>query len=513
MTQIRGFISPNSQRLPQIEIMFKEIVAEKFFNSALSSPDRNAFCINDEYFSYSNFVARVAAIAKLLEQNHQNEIALIANDDLDTYAAIFAIWFTGKMYVPLNPDTPAGRNQNVIDQVGIKTTLRSEDTSKLPSPAFEEAIVYLQKMVSNAQFTGELAYIFFTSGSTGVPKGVMITKENVAAFADAFEAMGYDISEQDRCLQMFELTFDLSVMSFLIPLLKGACVYTIPKGSVKYSYIFELMDEKELTVALMVPSILNYLRPYFDEIDCPKMRYSLFCGEALHEAVVEEWAKCLPNARIDNVYGPTEDTIFCTSYTYNRASANDAHNGVLSIGKSMKNNLAVVFNEQDEPATVGETGELCLAGAQLSPGYFNNPELNQKMFFTANYQGSEVRFYRTGDLCRLRENGNIDYIGRKDFQAKIQGFRVELSEVEFYTKLATNNLLSLVALAVENKAGNHEIAVIFESDEIDIAPVKSFLASKLPSYMLPTQHYFVKSFPLNINGKVDRNKLKSLINI
>lgn len=486
--------------------MFVKFIAKQLLETAKKYPHRNAFCINEEYFSYSSFIERIAAIAKFLENTGEKNIALIANDDLDTYASIFAIWFTGKVYIPLNPDTPEDRNQNVINQVQSKTVLDSRNPVTKESDNFNASISYLELGLSYSNFDNQLAYIFFTSGSTGEPKGVMITKKNVASFVEAFWAMGYNIDEKDRCLQMFELTFDLSVMSYLIPLLKGACIYTIPKGNIKYSYIFELLDEKELTVALMVPSILNYLRPYFNEINCPKMKYSLFCGEALHTQIVEEWSDCIPNARIDNVYGPTEDTIFCTYYTYNKKNKNDSHNGVLSIGKPMLNNLAVVFNDS-KPAKINETGELCLAGEQLTPGYFNNSKLNNEMFFNYEYNGSDTRFYRTGDLCVLNENGNIDYVGRKDSQVKIQGFRIELSEVEFHTKKAINGKVALVALAIKNAAGNNEIVVVFEAEEFNLDEVKKYLKSQLPSYMIPSRYHFKKPFPLNVNGKTDRKSL------
>lgn len=487
--------------------MFNKYIAEQFLTTAVKYSQHRAFCINGEYYSYAHFVLRVAAIAKSLQHVAGTDVALVTNNDLDTYASIFAIWFTGKMYVPISPETPVEWNQHIIDQVGIKTILNSVETLNFDPLDFEDSVNWLKTCVEGADFDNQLAYIFFTSGSTGTPKGVMITKKNVASFAEAFWEMGYDINEQDRCLQMFELTFDLSVMSYLIPLLKGACVYTIPKDKIKYSYIFELMDEKDLTVALMVPSILNYLRPYFSEIDCPKMKYSLFCGEALNGQVAEEWAECLPNARIDNVYGPTEDTIFCTCYTLKRNAENDSYNGILSIGKPMLNNLAVVFNEASEPAAVNETGELCLAGAQLTPGYFNNPRLNEEQFFTINHQGTETRFYRTGDLCIQRKNGNIDYVGRKDSQVKIQGFRIELSEVEFHAKKAIDGKTELVSVAIKNTAGNNEIAMVFESEEFDVEDLKAHLKSKMPSYMVPTQYYFLKPFPLNVNGKIDRKTI------
>ena len=493
--------------------MFKTSIISPFLNSSFKFSNQKAFCINEEYYTYSDLIKKIASVAKSLEVNQELSIGLITNDDLTTYASIFAIWITGKMYVPLNPNSPLERNQNVIDQVGINTILDSTKDSELISEDFEISIKLLKQYSARQEFDDQLAYIFFTSGSTGTPKGVMISKKNLSGFVEAFEAMCYDINETDRCLQMFDLTFDLSIMSFLVPLLKGACVYTIPKDQIKFGYIFGLMEEQDLTVTLMVPSILNYLRPYFDEIHCPKMKYSLFCGEALDVTIVQEWANCLPNARIDNVYGPTENTIFCTNYTFKRDAENDSLNGILSIGKPMLNNLTVVFNDKNMPTLINEIGELCLAGTQLTAGYFQNSKLNNDLFFTTTYNGLQTRFYRTGDLCLQNPNGNISYIGRTDFQVKIQGFRIELSEIEFFAKKATSSKITLIALAVKNESNNHEIALIFDTAKFEYSFIKEFISSKLPSYMIPTQYYFTNPFPLNVNGKIDRVAIARSLNL
>ncbi|WP_108808839.1 AMP-binding protein [Aquimarina spinulae] len=477
--------------------------------------NNNAFYFGDTYYNYKDFAQVISDIRKEIQSSiKENEIniGLITNDDIQTYASIIALWMEGKAYVPLNPEFPISRNNAVIDQADIKTILDSSETK-----VFTDFNVILTQKCNTSEIDltpvevtkDDLGYIFFTSGTTGTPKGVPITFENLSGFMDAFWELNYTITDTDRCLQMFELTFDLSVVSYLAPILKGACIYTIPKDEIKYSYIFELMEDHELTFALMVPSILHYLRPYFDEIDCPAMKYSLFCGEALPLDVTEEWSKCVPNATIANVYGPTECTIFCTDYTYIRNGDNKTHNGVLTIGKDMKNTKTIIVDDDNNEVREGENGELCLSGIQLTPGYWKNEKKNKEVFFTKEYRGEKTRFYRTGDLCTVDSDGDILYLGRVDFQAKIQGFRVELSEIEFHAKAALDKL-NVVAIAFTNSIQNTEIGLVIETTEFETKQLLDDLKTKLPQYMVPTQIKFIDSFPLNTNGKTDRKKLNKL---
>lgn len=366
----------------------------------------------------------------------------------------------------------------------------------------------MTRLLAGGGYSDDLtAYILFTSGSTGKPKGVQISRGNIAAFMEAFWQTGIRIDETDRCLQCFDLTFDLSVMSYLTPLVKGACTYTVPHDQIKYNYIYGLLEDHRLTFALMVPSTIRYLRPYFEEIHLPDMRYSLFCGEALPLDMTEEWSKCLPNAEIDNVYGPTEDTIFCSCYRYCREGGNKAVNGILSIGKSMNGGKMIIADDEGRELPAGQQGELCLAGRQLTPGYWKNPEKNREMFFTAE---DGTRFYRTGDLCVMDEEGDIMYYGRLDFQAKIQGYRVELGEIEYHAREYLKDK-NAVAVAFDNITGNTEIALFVESAEIPADRLTEYMRTKMPAYMIPTRILFVPQFPLNINGKTDRNRLKSML--
>lgn len=477
---------------------------------------KNAFCINGQLYKYSDLSSSISKIRKAVRDTtdpNEKNIGLIGNDDLETYAAIIALWFEAKTYVPVSPDAPKDRSEDIFGQAEIKTVIDSSASPLFPN---FKAIASRKLSATEIDITpknisdSELAYILFTSGTTGRPKGVPITRANLTGFMDAFFKLDISLTEADRCLQMFELTFDLSVVSYLAPLLKGACIYTIPKDKIKYSYISELMDEHKLTFSLMVPAMLHYLRPYFDEINSPELKYSMFCGEALPEDVTKEWATCVPNAKIINVYGPTEDTIYCTVYYYNRNEKNKTHNGVLCIGKAMEGTQTVIIDENNKLIPFGNMGQLCLAGVQLTPGYWKNEEKNKEAFFYLGYEGNKTRFYKTGDLCYVDKEGDILYNSRADNQIKVQGFRIELSEIEFHAKVFLDKV-NVVTVAGTDELGNTEIGMIIESKSFDHVPLMNYMKSKMPAYMIPRKVTFTDAFPLNMNGKTDRNKLKKLL--
>lgn len=474
---------------------------------------RNAFCIEEQFYTYQFFQSRIYCIREIIQSvaNDQKIIGIMAHNHIDTYASIFALWMEGRAYVPLHPQTPVDRNEQVISQSGIKTLLSSETENSFSINKVNTTFLAHTEINHPFSFTNEneIAYLLFTSGSTGVPKGVPITRKNLDGFVNAFLQCGYSINEEDKVLQSFDLTFDLSVMSYLIPILFGACAYTVSPRSIKYNYIFGLLEDHQITMALMVPSVLNFLRPYFNEINLPQLKYSLFCGEALHEDVCKEWSDCVPNAIIENVYGPTEDTIFCTTYTFQRDGNNKSNNGILSIGKAMAGTQTIIVDAENKPVPANESGELCLSGIQLTPGYWNNPQKNSEAFFEYNLNGMSTRFYRTGDLCFVDKDGDIMYSGRIDFQTKIQGYRVELSEIEFHVKSFLQKI-NAVAVAFQNENQNTEIGVVLECNEISTDKLIKHLKMKLPSYMIPSRILFVKLFPLNANGKTDRKQLTKL---
>lgn len=495
---------------------------DRFIQPLLSLRDsgREAFYIGGNSYSYRDFHRYVEQVYSRVLSIEDSCVAIYATDDIRTYASIIALWYCGKAYLPLNPNQPRERHKESLLSADVHYVLSPENTyqpgvegvtiidiSSYSCEGWKNNVVLSIPEVSD----GELAYILFTSGSTGKPKGVPITRGNVAAFIDSMNHIGLDISHSDRCLQPFDLTFDFSVSSYVIPLVKGASIYTVPNKAVKFTYIAELLEEHHLTILQMVPSMIRNLLPYMDEVDVSSVRYNILCGEALTGKIITPWHQAGRKMISYNMYGPTEDTVFCTYYLItpdnfdNLLSSSD----IVSIGKPFRNSGVMLVDDSDEIIlTPNKEGELCLCGEQLSPGYWKNEKENKEKFFEKNGR----RFYRTGDMCYYEKDGNLMYVSRKDFQVKINGYRVELGEIENVYAEASQGKYCVV-IPYQNPQGNTELAIVIEGNEYDYCAHQVFMSSKLTKYMMPSKWLFVKAMPLNQNGKVDRKEIRRLFNL
>ena len=307
---------------------------------------------------------------------------------------------------------------------------------------------------------------------------------------------------------MFELTFDLSVMSFLVPMCVGGSCYVVPDAGVQYINIMKLLQEQRITVALMVPSVLSYAQRFFAELNLPDLRLSLFCGEALRHDLTALWAQCVPNARIRNVYGPTEATIFCSAFDWEeRESESQSVNGVVPIGIPMSGMDMKVVDAAGGIVEAGEQGELCLLGAQVASEYWNDPERTAAAFFDLEIGDERFPAYRTGDIAFVNDLGNYIYCGRLDSQVQIDGHRVELAEVEHCAREHVR--CAVVASAFQADDGRQEFVLFVEASEDLSTSLAEYIRSQLPSYFSPRAIVCVERFPLNLSGKVDR---KSLLN-
>ena len=473
-----------------------------------------AFHIEGVSYTYAELERKIAAIQKkILEINDQQYFGVITRNSLETYATIFALWFSGKTSVPLGDKSPKDRNQNIIDQVNILTVFDSSDnpesfegvTTLSPSRFVPvEVGVILTETPPDTDL-----YLLFTSGSTGIPKGVRISRKNLNSHLEAFSNCGHQLDSSDKCLDIYEITFDASVQCYTFPLLRGASVYTLPEGEIKFLSIPKVLRQHEITFVKMTPSVIYYLQAYFNKINLPKLRYCLFGAEALPVELVKKWEKCIPNAEIHNVYGPTEATVNCTSYKWKRNSENKSRNGITSIGKPYLKMKAIVCDNELNEVPTGVSGELCLAGPQVTKGYWKNPGNDANVFFFREIENKQYRFYRTGDLVMKDEDDDIMFIGRLDSQVQVDGYRVELGEIEYHANRFTGT--KCVALAVTANEYMVTIALFVESVKNNTDEVLGYLRNHIPAYMIPGKVIFMEQIPLLSSGKTDRKKLLTMV--
>jgi amino acid adenylation domain-containing protein len=353
----------------------------------------------------------------------------------------------------------------------------------------------------------DLAYLMFTSGSTGAPKGVPISHQNATSYV-SYMMRRYRVAATDRFSQAVDQTFDLSVHDMFVCWLSGACLCPVPKEAVMAPSRF--IREKNITMWLSVPSTgvfmlrMRMLRPGA----FPSLRFSLFCGEPLTAAVAQAWAAASPNGVVENIYGPTEATVAITHYRWNaERSADECVNGIVPIGWMFEGQKGLLIREDGRPATTGCDGELLLAGSQVTAGYWGAAAKNNTRFITVAGD-DEKHWYRTGDLVRRGENDCLYYLSRLDDQIKIRGYRVELQEIDFVLRRATGNEAS-VSVAWPVRAGVADGVVAFVAAEGgDIAGIRRACQDALPDYMVPSEILFIDELPLNPSGKVDRSALR-----
>lgn len=500
---------------------------------ARSDPGRTALIIDDDAWSYGELVAAARQIADQFDDgagdDRQSITAVMAQRHISSYAGILAARFSGHAYVPLNVNHPCQRNATILRNSGAQRIvcgdLAAQDLQDILSaaslPADALAIVgcgdsradYSSDVADDAtpwpvdqqQSLSDLAYILFTSGSTGDPKGVPIRNSELEAYLKAAGPL-VDVQPGDRFSQTFDLTFDLSVHDLFVCWENGATLVVPSEKELRMPSGY--IRKHEITCWFSVPSLAYQIRLQEDLAPgaFPGLRLSLFCGEALPTVVATEWALAAPNSRVENWYGPTEATIACSRYVVSDAAIED---DTVPIGTAFPYMELLVLDEHLSPCPDGVPGELFLSGAQVASGYLNDAKKTQASFLTL--PSGDKLAYRTGDRAVVGADGNVRFLGRVDNQVKVRGYRIELGEIEAALRSASAGLNS-VALAWP---GGTEIATsvvaALETDAADIPAIQEQISAVLPDYMVPSMIFCVAEFPKNASGKVDRKALSDVL--
>jgi amino acid adenylation domain-containing protein len=512
-----------------------------FLATARQYPDAIAIALGERHWSYAELDAQARSLAAALLEalgRRPERVGVFGCRTLTAYAGTLASLCAGAAFVPLNPGFPLERAATMAELADLDAIIADASAASLLEGLLarlpHKPLLLLPEMPKSVFLAGTPAlwaadlarfaplrdlptvsseapaYLLFTSGSTGQPKGVPITHANVTAFLRVNQER-YQLRPDDRLTQLFDPTFDLSVFDLFMAWGCGASIHPLAPSQLRAAPRF--VQKRQITLWFSVPSVARLLitRGLLPPNSLPSLRWSLFCGEALTAETAAAWQQAAPNAILENLYGPTELTIACTVYRWQpERSPAECARGIVPIGAPYPGLRAVIVDANLRPVSPGEVGELCVAGPQTFPGYWRDPEKTAAaLFTTTDKQGRQQRFYRTGDLARQQPDGSLVYIGRADQQIKINGYRVELGEIEAALRAAPG-VTEAVAVAWPIAAGVAGGIVAFVcGSQADPEALSVRLRERLPFYMQPQTIHRLEAMPLNANGKVDRNALRA----
>jgi amino acid adenylation domain-containing protein len=406
--------------------------------------------------------------------------------------------------VPEQIPTPvAGLLESGIDLTSSQVQFGLDDVAACPA-----------ELPGRKNTSRDTAHILFTSGSTGVPKGVVITHANVMQFVD-WAVRHFGIGPDDRLSGHSPLHFDLSTFDLYGTLAAGATLYPIPPETNLLPHkLVQLIQDEALTQWFSVPSILNHMAK-LDVIrpgGLPSLRRLLWCGERFPTPGLMYWMRRLPNVEFTNLYGPTEATIASSYYRVPDCPADEQDE--IPIGKGCGGDELLVLDSSHRPVATGVIGDLYIRGPGLSPGYWGDPERTSAAFIPDPFSSDPGdRLYRTGDLARVDQAGRVVLVGRADSQVKIRGYRIELGEIEAALDgVAELRESAVVAVASDGFEG-HQLCCAYvprAGGTVSPASLRQQLAQRLPGYMLPSRWKQLERLPLNQNGKTDRPALRGL---
>jgi tyrocidine synthetase-3 len=500
-----------------------------FAEQMRKTPDNAALIFKDKQLSYRQLYEEVIQLAHLLQYRGvqaNTPVGIIADRSLEMIVGILAILRAGAAYLPIAQDSPPERIRYILrdsntrlllTQSGVETAIRVEsEVMYLEVGALSERDT---GNLSERNCPGDLAYIIYTSGSSGSPKGVLIEHGSVVNVLVALFKQ-YPFSSRDTYLLKTSYTFDVSVTELLGWFLGGGRLAVLEPGAERDpGKLLDAIADFGISHINFVPSMFGAFLDILNAENSYKLfslKYIFLAGEALLSGSLQRFRHLNTAIRLENIYGPTESTIYASSYSLSgwKVGSN------IPIGKPLPNIRLYILDRHDYLQPVGVPGELCISGLGLARGYLNQPELTDASFgrvvmgqwsfiINSSYTSLKAsqRLYRTGDLARWLFDGNIEFLGRIDYQVKIRGFRIEPGEIE-NKLLKHRGIKEVVVIAKDDIGGEKYLLGYFVSDmDISYSELREYLLKDLPYYMIPSHFVHVEKIPLTSTGKVDRRAL------
>ncbi|WP_270563016.1 D-alanine--poly(phosphoribitol) ligase subunit DltA [Clostridium beijerinckii] len=490
-----------------------------------SNSSRIALKCDGNVMTYAELDTISECIAAFLLREFKDDrtpIIIYGNKENLMMAVMMAALKSGRAYIPIDISYPKERVEAIISEVHPKVLIDFSKESNFESirilkdKDIEEIVKeYKDVKVEKENWVkeDENAYILFTSGSTGKPKGVQISSNNLDNFVEWIaEYLNLD-EKEEVFMNQAAYSFDLSVTSIYPGLCYGKTLHGFSKETLSnLKNMFDDMRKSDINIWVSTPSFAGMCvaEKDFNSTMLQNLKAMIFVGEVLPKPLCEELINRFPGTRVVNGYGPTEATV--------AVSANDMskelllEEGSLPIGYPMKTSVVKIVDDEGNVLGDGEKGEIVIVGPSVSKGYFNNEQATSKAFFYDDYNGSKCRAYRTGDLGYY-VNGNLYYCGRKDFQIKLNGFRIEIEDIE-NNLVKVSNIKNAAVVPIEKDGKIAYLTAFIELKEDNGLSglkngimIKKELANLIPSYMVPRNIKIVKQFPTNVNGKIDRKKL------
>lgn len=489
-------------------------VLEYLDYSVKKSPEKIAFIDSASNTSFDELSKKAKKIATEIIKFNQKEInkpiAIYMDKSIDCISAFLGVAYSGNFYTPIDTKSPYERVKKIFSVLNPRVIITNQkNVSMLKEIGVNVHIIMVEDCLEINDYEIENIrrkvidtdplYVLFTSGSTGNPKGVTISHRSVIDYIEWITAE-FGITKDTIFGNQAPFYFDNSILDIYCTLRNGCTTVIIPEQLFIFSKkLLDFIEEENINTIFWVPSaLIGVANSGCLEGRDLKLEKVLFCGEVMPNKQLNAWRKNLPNALYANLYGPTEITDVCAYFIVDRAFSDEEP---LPIGFPCDNTDILVFNDQNKLVKTGEVGELCVRGSSLSLGYYND-YMKSKEVFVQNPLNKVYsdKIYRTGDLVKYNDFGELIYVSRKDYQIKHMGHRIELGEIE-YAAFSMNGVKRCCAIYNENEK---KIVLFCVVEAVDEKEIYKYLINKIPRYMVPSVINIIGEMPMNANGKIDR---------